>query len=100
MRKIKSLEWFLLVMLSPVSACSMIGGDANAEPEIPSPSATTPRGGGGEKIAFLSGEYGNREINVMDTEGRGQTRLTYSEESAGIPVWSPDGSMIAFRVSE
>ena len=89
MRKIKSLEWFLLVMLSPVSACSMIGGDANAEPEIPSPSATTPRGGGGEKIAFLSGEYGNREINVMDSDRRNQIQLTSNGVDNQDPVWQP-----------
>ncbi len=77
MRKIKSLEWFLLVIFSPVLACSMIGGDANEEPKIPSPSATTPRGGGGEKIAFLSGEYSNL------------TRLTNNEVDERDPVWQP-----------
>jgi hypothetical protein len=87
-------------MFSTVSACSTIGGDANEESKIPSPSATRPRGGGGEKIAFLSGEYGNREINVMDSDGRNQIELTSNGVDDGFPVWSPDGSKIEFRVSE
>jgi hypothetical protein len=89
MRKRKSLEWFPLVMFSAVSACSTKGGYANEEPEVPIPSATTPRGGGGEKIAFLSGEYVNREINVMDTDGGNLTRLTNNEVDDQDPVWQP-----------
>ena len=48
------------------------------------------------KIAFRSDRDGNDEIYVMDADGTRQTRLTSNAASDSVPVFSPDGSRIAF----
>ena len=52
-----------------------------------------------QRIAFLSsrGIWGN-EIYVMDADGTNQKRLTRDGWDDRRPVWSPDGSKIAFCV--
>ena len=59
----------------------------------PPPTATpTPSG----RIAFESERDGNVEIYVMNADGTGLTNLTNNAAGDWIPVWSPDGSQIAF----
>jgi tricorn protease-like protein len=48
------------------------------------------------KIAFQSSRDGNAEIYVMNTDGTGQTRLTFNAAADALPDWSPDGTKIAF----
>jgi Tol biopolymer transport system component len=48
------------------------------------------------KIAFASDRDGNREIYLMDADGSNQTRITRNLLIDDFPVWSPDGSKIAF----
>jgi Tol biopolymer transport system component len=50
----------------------------------------------GDKIAFTSTRDGNAEIYVMDSTGGNVTRLTDNEKFDGFPIWSPDGSRIAY----
>ncbi len=55
----------------------------------------------GSQIAFVSTRDGNPEIFVMNTDGSGQTQLSFTEYTSFAPsnvdpVWSPDGSQIAF----
>jgi len=52
----------------------------------------------GTKIGFHSNRDGNWEIYVMNADGSGVTRLTNTQDTAWSygPVWSPDGSRIAF----
>jgi TolB protein len=47
----------------------------------------------------VSGRDGHYQIYVMHPDGRGQTRVTASDESDAWPVWSPDGRWIAFTRS-
>jgi Tol biopolymer transport system component len=50
------------------------------------------------KIAFVSNRDGPDEIYVMNADGSGQTRLTFSAANVDNldPAWSPDGKQIAF----
>ena len=48
------------------------------------------------KIAFVSVRDANQEIYVMNADGSGQTRLTFSPGSDRTPSWSPDGTKIAY----
>jgi Tol biopolymer transport system component/DNA-binding winged helix-turn-helix (wHTH) protein len=51
----------------------------------------------GQSIAFSwDGEGGNRDIYVARIGGSGALRLTEAPEPDRDPVWSPDGSQIAF----
>jgi len=48
------------------------------------------------KIVFASTRDGNSEIYVMNSDGSGQTRLTFNSADDITPVWSPDRTKIAF----
>ena len=48
------------------------------------------------QLAFVSGRDGNDEIYVVSANGSGLSRLTADTASDRSPVWSPDGSRIAF----
>src|SRR5207247_5112293 len=50
----------------------------------------------GSKIAFITPRDGNPEIYVVNTDGSGSTRITSSPWQYFTPVWSPDGTKIAF----
>ena len=49
----------------------------------------------GNKIAFVSYKEGERDIYVMNADGTGRTRLTFSERVSAV-AWSPDGIKIAY----
>ena len=48
------------------------------------------------QIAFASNSEGNWEIYVTDADGQRPTRLTRRESQDRFPLWSPDGTQIAF----
>jgi Tol biopolymer transport system component len=50
----------------------------------------------GGTIVLYSERDGNPEIYTMNTDGSEQTRLTFNSFEDSSPVWSPDGSQIAF----
>lgn len=52
-----------------------------------------PRNG---KIAFTSERDGNREIYVMEPDGTNQVRITNNSVVDDHPMWSPDGTKLAF----
>lgn len=49
------------------------------------------------RIVFATTRHGNREIYVMDPDGRSEKRLTNEPGEDGAPAWSPDGRQIAFH---
>lgn len=54
------------------------------------------------RIVFYSNRDGNCEIYIMNPDGTEQRRLTFDNNDLHIdedPVWSPDGSRIAFHSS-
>ena len=53
--------------------------------------------GGNGKIAFSSDRGGQGEIYVMDPDGANQVNLTNTAGIDDAPVWSADGSSIAFN---
>jgi Tol biopolymer transport system component len=78
------------------SACA----DAAVQPLDPETAAFSHKPGHGLprslKLAFVSTRDGNSEIYVMKQNGTGQTNLTNNWAEDYSPVWSPDGSSIAF----
>lgn len=51
----------------------------------------------GERIVFASKRSGSQEIWISDRDGSNSVRLTFFDGPfAGMPRWSPDGSLIAF----
>ncbi len=48
------------------------------------------------RISFVSGYQGNKEIYLMDYDGRRIRRLTTSRTINLSPVWSPDGNELAY----
>jgi Tol biopolymer transport system component len=76
----------LAFLLFPMILCSMISlKDAHAA--FP---------GANGKIAFVSSRDGVYQIYVMNADGTGQTRLTFTAQSNQYPAWSADGTKIAF----
>ncbi len=49
-----------------------------------------------DKIAFMSDRAGNLDIWVMDADGSNPVQLTTDSKWDGDPVWSPDGTKIAY----
>ena len=49
------------------------------------------------QIAFKSERDGNREIYVMDADGRNPRNLTKNPADDWTPSWSPNGERIAFN---
>jgi len=50
----------------------------------------------GQRLAFSSSGSGNHEIQVINLDGTGLTRLTEHIATDWQPTWSPDGRWIAF----
>jgi predicted Ser/Thr protein kinase len=59
----------------------------------PSP---TPTGGGAGIIAYVSERTGSPQIWLVDVSSLNTTQLTYVEDGACQPDWSPDGLKIVF----
>jgi metal-dependent hydrolase (beta-lactamase superfamily II) len=49
-----------------------------------------------DQIVFYSERDGNSEIYIMNADGSDPRRLTFNQFEDSSPVWSPDGSQIAF----
>jgi RHS repeat-associated protein len=52
---------------------------------------------GNSKIAFTSNRDGWTQIYLMNSDGSGQARLTYSSGNDDYPRWSPNGAKILFQ---
>ena len=52
---------------------------------------------GSSKIVFASNREGSMQIYVMNGDGSGVTRLTYSGANDDYPRWSPNGTKILFQ---
>jgi Tol biopolymer transport system component len=78
----------ILLILLMASGCS---GVTPSSSQPPTSGATTT-----QPIVFTSDRDGNDEIYVMNADGSNQTRLTNNTANDWGPVWSPDGTKIAF----
>jgi len=70
--------------------------DTPAPSSTPTPSQTPSSRNKEGLIAFYSHRDGNIEIYTMIADGSDQRRLTFNEYDDYSPVWSPDGSQVAF----
>jgi len=50
----------------------------------------------GKSIAYMSGNSGYWQVNIVNADGSGQHPLTDDWYWNGLPVWSPDGQHIIF----
>jgi Tol biopolymer transport system component len=48
------------------------------------------------KIVFNSSRAGSHDIWIMDDDGNNKVQLTFSPDVEVLPVFSPDGSKIAY----
>src|SRR5690606_28792537 len=51
----------------------------------------------GSKVALAVADGDDRDVWVLDTARDATTRLTFDPVADSQPIWSPDGSLIAFR---
>jgi len=79
MRVIKYARFFLLLGLACLFTTIQLASQSTSK-----------------RIAFSSNRDGNSEIYVMNPDGTGQTRLTYSDAWDSLLSWSPSGNKIAF----
>jgi len=68
----------------------------NPQSQCPPPSPLPPCITNCNKIVFVSDRDGNNEIYSCNADGSNITRLTNNAAWDGDPVWSPDGTRIAF----
>jgi TolB protein len=88
-----------LVLLSGALIGSNLALAGKSADAVLAPVPQTSAAQAGGKIAFVSfrDAGGTGEIYVMEADGSNQTRLTNHPAVDGAPVWSPDGSLIAFQ---
>jgi Tol biopolymer transport system component len=84
------------LVVAVLAACSGPAGSPEETP-IASPYPREPEGPlvFEDTIAYVSDAPGNYEVFVLSPDSQ-PVRLTESDEDEGRPVWSPDGSTIAF----
>src|SRR5438034_5773417 len=78
-----------------LAGCSEPNQPLSPKSYAPQLSQTAANGGAG-KITFQSNRNGNFDIFVMNADGSGVTQLTSHPFDEYLPLFSPDGSRIAF----
>ena len=54
----------------------------------------------GKQVAYAAEEDGNPDVWVFDLVRKTRTRLSQQPGSDRVPIWSPDGSQVAFRSNQ
>ena len=85
----------ILTLASMATAILLAGGVGGIATTQPAEAAFPGKNG---KVAFVSNrDVGASEIYAMNPDGSGVTRLTFPTGGNGDPVFSPDGTKIAFK---
>ena len=94
------LIWVLLLLVCLVLPLTLTGCLVQTAPEFVSPTATPaapPPPPVGGRIAFLSDRNDRRrELYLINSDGSGETRLLPGQLMDAAPVWSPNGTRLAF----
>jgi Tol biopolymer transport system component len=77
------------------AGCAIVAG-LTATPRVAEQTGEALPGVSMPQIAFASHRDGNWEIYLTDIDGLRQTRLTRRDVQDRFPLWSPNGSQIAF----
>ncbi|HEY43169.1 MAG TPA: protein kinase [Anaerolineae bacterium] len=56
----------------------------------------TPQGGGVGQIAYVSEKNGVPQIYLINVDGTGERQLTFTNDGACQPAWSPNGMQLVF----
>jgi Tol biopolymer transport system component len=90
----------LLLLVCLLLPLALTGCLVQTAPEFANPTATPtapPPPPVGGRIAFLSDRNdGKRELYMINSDGSGETRLLPDRLMVAAPVWSPDGTRLAF----
>ncbi len=69
---------------------------ANQTETVPLIPLDTPQGGGVGQIAYVSEKSGVPQIYLLNVDGTGVTQLTYTNDGACQPAWSPNGMNLVY----
>jgi Tol biopolymer transport system component len=92
----KSVIRTLLLMGMLLGQACTGGGSSPAPTPYAKPSPITPPTSASGRIAFHSDPGGSDDLYVMNGDGSNLVQLTHGMEAGVPPVWSPDGTRIAF----
>jgi serine/threonine protein kinase len=90
---------FILFPESPspeVSEAPTVAPAANGTETVTLVPLDTPQGGGVGQIAYVSEKSGVPQIYLINVDGTGELQLTFTNDGACQPAWSPNGMQLVF----
>ena len=79
-----------------VSEAPTVAPPANGTETVTLVPLDTPQGGGVGQIAYVSEKSGVPQIYLINVDGTGDLQLTFTNDGACQPAWSPNGMQLVF----